>query len=360
MSKHIKGNFLKIEKQMKSLPWYVEEYIDHKSRRLSSASLLNYVHDYNIFFDWITSEEIFKGKPTEVTLDTLETLTIRQIESFLKFLVHRLDNKEVTVNRKISSLKSLFNYLQNIAETQELKPYIQRNVMAKIEFYDLKNDQETLANKMEGKILQGKEYSDFRMFIAYGYGQLHKNNKKKYNFHLQNRERDTALVSLILGSGLRLSEIANLDIDDIDFNKNTLRVIRKGNKEQYVYFSTQAMSDLNSYLDIRKEKYKIDIKNKALFIAASMGPQGTTRRLSARAIEKLVEKYAKDFGKPALTVHKLRHSFASKYHLEINDVPKLRKQLGHSSIQTTMIYTHFKNTDLKDAVEKMDISDNNK
>ncbi|MBZ6442699.1 MAG: tyrosine-type recombinase/integrase [Paenibacillus polymyxa] len=70
--------------------------------------------------------------------------------------------------------------------------------------------------------------------------------------------------------------------------------------------------------------------------------------------EKLVEKYAKAFGKPALTVHFLRHSFATRYHLENNNVPRLKNQLGHSSIQTTMIYTHLSDEEMRTAVNNMD------
>ncbi len=132
-------------------------------------------------------------------------------------------------------------------------------------------------------------------------------------------------------------------------------MIRKGNKEQYVYFSEQAQLDLEAYLSVRASKYNVAKDNKALFVAAPMGPKGTTRRLSARAIEKMIEKYAKAFGKPSLSVHKLRHSFATRYHAEINDVPKLRRQLGHSSIETTMIYTHIKNEDLKTAINKFNM-----
>ncbi|MBC5637004.1 tyrosine-type recombinase/integrase [Ornithinibacillus sp. BX22] len=107
------------------------------------------------------------------------------------------------------------------------------------------------------------------------------------------------MVSLILGSGLRLSEVVIIDLDDIDWKKNTVRVIRKGNKEQYVYFSEQASIDLKEDLTVRKDKYLVGKKYKALFIAATMGPKGTTRRLTGRSIEK----YAKAFGKPALSVH---------------------------------------------------------
>lgn len=91
-----------------------------------------------------------------------------------------------------------------------------------------------------------------------------------------------------------------------------------------------------------------------MFIAAPVGRKGKNRRLTQRSIEKLVEKYATAFGKPALTVHSLRHSFATRYHIENNDVPKLKNQLGHSSIQTTMIYTHLTDDQMKNAVNNMD------
>ncbi|KHF37926.1 tyrosine recombinase XerS [Halalkalibacter okhensis] len=348
-------HYQKLNSLLEYLPWYVDEYINQKQRKLSAASLLNYAHDYKIFFNWIINEGLYSGEMKDVPLELLESLTTQQVEGFLSFLQYQLDNKEITVNRKLSALKSLFNYLQNIAETRELKPYLQRNVMAKIEFNEIKESMETIANKMEGKILMGDEYEKFRQFIASDYGLINKDNKKLYNFHLLNRERDTAIVSLILGSGLRLSEVVNLNIGDIDYSKFTARVVRKGNKEQFVFFSKLAMDDLKDYLQIREERYNVDKSNKALFIAAPMGPKGTPRRLTARSIEKLIEKYAVAFGKPSLSVHKLRHSFATRYHTEINDVPKLRRQLGHSSIQTTMIYTHINNDDLKHAVDKMDI-----
>ncbi|WP_088034206.1 tyrosine recombinase XerS [Evansella clarkii] len=347
----------RIEEKSRELPWYVNEYIDKRKRKLSPASLINYCHDYIIFFDWIVAEGFFDGNKKDIPLELLERITVQQAEDFLSFLEFRLNNSKLTVNRKLSSLKSLFNYLQNIAETSDLEPYIKRNVMAKLELNNIKEDQETLANRMEGKILRGDEYELFRQFVAYDYGIMHQDNKKLYNFHLRNRERDTAVISLILGSGLRLSEVVGLDTDDIDFHKHTVRVIRKGSKEQYVYFSEQAKIDLEEYLKIRTERYELDKSFKALFAAAPMGKKGTTRRLTARSVEKMVEKYATAFGKPALSVHKLRHSFATRYQMENNDIPKLRRQLGHSSVQTTMIYTHLTNTELEDAVRKMDRRD---
>lgn len=344
----------RIDEKTAQLPWYVREYVDKKMRLMSPRSLLNYCHDYIIFFDWLLSEGFYSGKRADVPLECLEKLTPQTIENFLSYLQFRLQNDKFTINRKLSSLKSLFNYLQNVAETSELKPYLIRNVMAKISFNKIKEDQETVARKMAGKILWKDEYEQFRQFVAKDYCNTVKDDKKLLHFHQQNAERDTAIVSLILGSGLRLSEVVGLDLADVDLKKRMVRVLRKGNKEQYVYFSEQAGLDLADYLDIRARRYQLPPSNKALFVSTSMGPKGTTRRLSPRAIESMVKKYAIAFGKPALSVHKLRHSFATRYQAENNDIPKLRRQLGHSSIQTTMIYTHLSNDELKRAVDHMD------
>jgi integrase len=347
--------FQKLQTILNELPWYVDEYINHKLRKLSTASLFNYCHDYKIFFNWMINEQLVSGTVKDIPIERLEQMTVLEIESFLNYLHYQLNNKELTVNRKLSALKSLFNYLQNIAETPDLKPYMNRNVMAKIEFNEVKDSMETKATKMEGKILLGDEYEKFRLFVANDYGDLNKENKKLFNFHQLNKERDTAIVSLILGSGLRLSELIGIELDDIDFKKYCVRVIRKGNKEQFVYFSQVAMADLQEYLAVRSAKYHVDKNEKALFVSGPTGPKVKSQRLKARAVENLIGKYATAFGKPSLSVHKLRHSFATRYHAEINDVPKLRRQLGHSSIQTTMIYTHIKNDDLKIAVDKMDM-----
>lgn len=85
---------------------------------------------------------------------------------------YQLGNNKLTINRKLSSLKSLFDYLQNKAETIDLKPYIQRNVMAKMDLNAVKESQETIANRMEGKILRENDFEAFRVFVAYDYGEI--------------------------------------------------------------------------------------------------------------------------------------------------------------------------------------------
>lgn len=152
--------YVKLERILKELPWYIEEFIDYKRRRLSASSLLNYCHDHKIFFNWLITEGIYEGNIKDVPLESLEKLTVQQIEGFLSFLCYQLGNKEITVNRKLSALKSLFHYLQNIAENDNLTPYLQRNVMAKVEFNEINDNPETVANKMEGNILTGDDYEN--------------------------------------------------------------------------------------------------------------------------------------------------------------------------------------------------------
>ncbi|GAY75832.1 tyrosine recombinase XerC [Sporolactobacillus inulinus] len=252
----------RIDEKTARLPWYVREYVDKKMRVMSPRSLLNYCHDYLIFFDWMIAEGFHQGDRTSVPLESLEKLTPQSIENFLSYLQFRLQNDKFTMNRKLSSLKSLFNYLQNIAETSELKPYLTRNVMAKISFNKIKEDQETVAQKMAGKILWHDEYEAFRQFVASDYRETVKDNRKLLNFHAQNAERDTAIISLILGSGLRLSEVVGLDLHDVDFQKRMVRVVRKGNKEQYVFFSEQAGLDLEDYLNVRAKNIGCRLQTK--------------------------------------------------------------------------------------------------
>ena len=119
-------------------------------------------------------------------------------------------------------------------------------------------------------------------------------------------------------------------------------------------FVARAKIDIENYLHIRETRYTPEKNERFLFIAAPVGRKGKNRRLTQRSIEKLVEKYATAFGKPALTVHSLRHSFATRYHIENNDVSKLKNQLGHSSIQTTIIHTHLTDDQMRSAVNNMD------
>jgi integrase len=314
------------------------------------------VRDYETFFGWLRSEGLSSASDNkDVTLQELEVLRMENVTSYRIFLATKREgaNSRITVSRKLSSLRSLFHYLSQIAEDEEFYPLLKRNIMAKIEIKRIHKPKDTAA-KLKGKILEEDELLEFIGYILEGYAKDVENNKQALYAHELNKERDASITSLILNSGLRVSEVVNLNVDDIDLNNKMLYVYRKGNNDETfktpVYFREQAKDDLMAYLNLRQTRYKAPKKEKALFLALANG-QNEGRRMTKRAIQAMIIKYAKRFGKPYLTVHKLRHSFATDYYLQ-NDIYKTKEQLGHASTETTEVYAHLTDKTMSEAIER--------
>lgn len=347
---------IKLDEKVLGMPWFVQQFIDYKLPDLSPSTLLEYVRDYETFFGWLRSEGLSSASDNKgVTLHELEVLRMENVTSYRIFLATKREgaNSRITVSRKLSSLRSLFHYLSQIAEDEEFYPLLKRNIMAKIEIKRIHKPKDTAA-KLKGKILEEDELLEFIGYILEGYAKDVENNKQALYAHELNKERDASITSLILNSGLRVSEVVNLNVDDIDLNNKMLYVYRKGNNDETfktpVYFREQAKDDLMAYLNLRQTRYKAPKKEKALFLALANG-QNEGRRMTKRAIQAMIIKYAKRFGKPYLTVHKLRHSFATDYYLQ-NDIYKTKEQLGHASTETTEVYAHLTDKTMSEAIER--------
>lgn len=344
-----------LEKKLPSMPWYVEKFINYKLPDLSPSSLLEYVRDYETFFSWLLAEGLSSAATIrEVPLEDLERLHMDSIDNFKMFLATRKEqaNGKTTISRKLSSLRSLFHYLSQIAEDDNFYPLLKRNVMAKVEIKRTHKPKDSAA-KLEGKLLQEREIDEFIRYIKHDYQHdIAKNKQALYSYHL-NKVRDACIVSLILNSGLRVSEVVNLNVDDVDLKKKLVYVYRKGKNDDSfktpVYFRQKAVDDLASYLEIRQTQYRPAKREKALFLAIANGKK-EGERMTKRAIQEMVVKYAKRFGKPYLSVHKLRHSFATDYYLR-NDLYKTQEQLGHASPETTQIYAHLTDKTMAEAID---------
>ncbi|MBB3071998.1 integrase [Paenibacillus baekrokdamisoli] len=345
-----------LDRKTPSMPWYVEKFINFKLPDLSPSSLLEYIRDYDTFFSWLLAEGLAQGPGfREITLEELEKLHMDSIDAFKMFLATRQlnTNSKTTISRKLSSLRSLFHYLSQIAEDEEFYPLLKRNVMAKVSIKRTQKPKDTAA-KLEGKLLQEQEIEEFIRYIHEDYGKdVAKNKQALYAYEI-NRLRDTSIISLILNSGLRVSEVFNMNVDDIDLKKKLLYVYRKGKNDDTfktpVYFRQEAMLDLQHYLSLRDSQYKSPKREKALFLAVANGKKEGSR-MTKRAIQEMVIKYAKRFGKPFLSVHKLRHSFATDYYLR-NDLYKTQEQLGHASPETTQIYAHLTDKTMAEAIDR--------
>ncbi|CAM3590836.1 tyrosine recombinase XerS [Marinicrinis lubricantis] len=344
-----------LENKTAHLPWFVVQFIEHKLPERSPSSLLEYARDFELFFRWLIGEGLsHASKVRDITLMELEALTIEQIDSYKLFLQIKRQNGLSSRERKIASLKSLFHYLSQIAEDEQHYPLLKRNVMAKLSSHRLLHP-DLIATRLKGKILEDdEEIGAFIEYIMHGYLRDIQDNKQALHYYQMNRIRDLAMIQLILSSGLRVSEIYNLNIEDIDMNKKLAHVYRKGVHDQTlkqgVFFAEAGKNSLHQYLTIRQQIYQPIRGEKALFLAIPRG-QKQGKRMSKRAIQQMVTKYAKAFGKPYLSVHKLRHSFATSYYAK-NDIYKTQKQLGHSSTETTQIYAQLTDKTMAHAIEK--------
>ncbi|MDE5855052.1 MAG: tyrosine-type recombinase/integrase, partial [Ruminococcus sp.] len=160
-------------------------------------------------------------------------------------------------------------------------------------------------------------------------------------------KRDYCIITLFLNCGMRLSELISINISDIDFHENKLRILGKGNKERMVYLNPACINALENYLVIRKSNKKA-VDEPALFIS------NQNKRISKRRVQQIVDNTlnAAGLGGKGLTTHKLRHTAATlMYQYGDADVLTLKELLGHSNIATTEIYTHLNNESVRMAVE---------
>jgi site-specific recombinase XerD len=355
---------LYVSKHLEKFPFYVREFINYyRSQKKSYSTLRGYLIDFEFFFNWMIKEKLTDATSIkDISLEDLDKIKRKSIEQgFIPYIADevfnpiskKLGTSDVTVNRKISSLSSLFYYLSNIAEDEEtMEPYLRRNVMAKIQHRKIKDNIQEKAKRIRSSILFGdKEIEAFRQFIAEGYGRQQGLNKIALTRYLENRERDLAIVSIIISNGLRIEEVESLQVDKISLEDRMMVVRRKGGKIRTLYFSEIAKQDLAAYLAIRKERYNTPDDEKALFVT-KRNNKGVP--MTKRAMQLMISKYGKAFGKINLSAHALRHTFATRFHAKVNDIVKLKEAMDHDNIQTTMIYTHVLDDELKNAINIVD------
>ncbi|QKE76142.1 tyrosine recombinase XerS (plasmid) [Arthrobacter citreus] len=339
-----------------SLPPYVFKYFQ-KNRKRSVTTLFNYANDYKLFFNFLADNNwvlehlnIDSISPVDIPTSVLAELPLNEAEEFQGYLDGKYEQR--TVNRRISALKSLFNFLtQKYEDPITKEPYFYRNVFAKIETTKVSSDPVKRADSFEQKIYKGNEDLRFLDFVAAEYEKTLSPIKLRY--FLRDKNRDLAILSLFLGSGLRLSELAFLQIEDINFEENSLGVFRKGHSSKVqVTVNPRAMDELKEYLHTRVENYGCAPDEKHVFFTKY---NGSYSPLSTRTIQDLVVKYSKAFNvNKRLTPHKLRHTFATKHWTANKDLIGLQTQLGHTSSEITSSYTHIGKDKQHKNLENMD------
>ena len=233
----------KIDELKTTMPWYVLDYYQSKlSVPYSFTTLYEYLKEYRRFFEWILESGISNvNQIADIDLSTLEHLSKKDMESFVLYLRERPSLNtystnqgvsQTTINRTLSALSSLFKYLTEEVEDENGDPYFYRNVMKKI---STKKKKETLAARAEnikGKLFLGDETMAFIEYIDKEY--QNKLSHRALSSFQKNKERDLAIIALLLASGVRLSEAVNLDLKDLHLNMMVIEVTRKGGKRDSV------------------------------------------------------------------------------------------------------------------------------
>lgn len=154
--------------------------------------------------------------------------------------------------------------------------------------------------------------------------------KKEQEYHKKTKLRDVALITLLLGTGIRVSECVGLDLQDVDFDVYGIRILRKGGKEAIIYFGEEVGTALLDYLEQREHMVPAEGHENALFLSLQ------NRRMAVRSVENLVKKYASRVTTlKKITPHKLRSTYGTALYRETGDIYLVADVLGHSDVNTT-------------------------
>jgi len=306
-------------------PLVVSDFLDYLSsiKGKSQSTTKEYFYDLRTFLRFLKVRYSLADKSefnnisiADVDDTLLQRVNIRDLHAFISFLDREMDNKNRTKARKIASLKSFFKYLHSKLSIIPTNPALELETPKLESRHPLHLDIEEakrLLTSVEGK----------------------------------HKERDYAILTLFLNCGLRLSELASIDIDRI--KADTISVIGKGDKERTIYLNDACIKALDTYFAGPRQSYGY---HGPLFLSEK------NQRLSVKTIQHIVKKYIKKAGLDnRYSTHKLRHTAATLMYIHGKvDIRALQQILGHQNISTTQIYTHIDDERLRKAVKSNPLS----
>lgn len=314
-------NTIKLREFLQELPPYVKDFFRAKESTTSDKTRLSYAYDLRVFFRFLKENNpaLKNLQISEISMEHLESLKPVDFEEFQEYLKaykttdERLEtNSRIGIARKLSCLRSFFDYLckRELLITNPVRlidmPKIKEKAIVQL-------DPDEVASLLDYIENYGNELTGV---------QLYHYNKQKY--------RDIAIITLLLGTGVRVSECVGLNISDVDFKNNGIRILRKGGNEMVVYFGEEVEYALKDYLEITRNGITpVAGHEDALFLS------GQRKRISVDAVEKMVKKYCSAVSVKTITPHKLRSTYGTALYRETGDIYLVADVLGHSDVNTT-------------------------
>ena len=315
-------NILKLRAVLKTLPDFCKDYFRAMDPLTTTKTRISYAYDIRIFFQFLLDENpVFKDcSMKDFTVDVLDQIKAVDIEEYQEYLkVYKNDEEKCITNtekglaRKMSALRSFYGY------------YFKRQIISKNPTLLVEMP------KMHEKAIIRLDTDEIAMLLDYvDHGGDNLTGQRKAYFE-KTKNRDLAILTLLLGTGIRVSECVGLDLQDIDFKNNGITVTRKGGNQMVVYFGEEVENALKTYLyTTRKQTIPLSGHENALFLSTQR------KRMGVQAVENMVKKYAREVTpNKKITPHKLRSTYGTALYKETGDIYLVADVLGHKDVNTT-------------------------
>ena len=314
-------NTLKLRQVLATLPPFCKDYFRAIDTTTTAKTRISYAYDIRIFFQFLLDENpAFKDHAmTDFTVDVLDQIKAVDLEEYQEYLkLYQSGDKTETngergLKRKISALRSFYAYYYK-------REMIHTNPTVLID-----------VPKIHEKSIIRLDTDEVAMLLDYIEHCGDTLTGQKRVFYEKTKERDLAIVTLLLGTGIRVSECVGLDIEDVDFKNNGITVTRKGGSQMVVYFGDEVADALENYIEAdRKVITPLSGHEEALFLSTQR------KRMGVQAIENMVKKYARQVTpNKKITPHKLRSTYGTSLYKETGDIYLVADVLGHKDVNTT-------------------------
>lgn len=313
-------NILKLRQVLSTLPAFCKDYFRAIDSTTTTKTRISYAYDIRIFFQFLLDENpAFKNYAmTDFSVAVLDQIKAVDLEEYMEYLkVYQNGDKTETngergLKRKISALRSFYAYYYK-------REMIHTNPTVLID-----------VPKIHDKSIIRLDTDEVALLLDYIEHCGDSLTGQKRVYYEKTKERDLAIVTLLLGTGIRVSECVGLDIEDVDFKNNGIKVTRKGGNEMVVYFGEEVEKALKRYLEIREAITPLAGHEHALFYSAQR------KRMGVQAVENMVKKYSRQITTTKkITPHKLRSTYGTALYQETGDIYLVADVLGHKDVNTT-------------------------
>lgn len=313
---------LRLREILNTLPPFAKDYFRAIEPRTSAKTRISYAYDIRVFFRFLIENNpvyhdytMDQFRPND--LDKIDPMDIEEYMEYLKVYKNdeerQIVNSEVGLARKMSALRSFYLYYYK-------HQIIQTNPTLLVEMPKL-HDKEIIR-------LDTDEVVKLLDFVENCGDQLTGQKKVYYE---KTKYRDLAILTLLLGTGIRVSECVGLDLQDVDYKNHGIRITRKGGKQMTVYFGDEVADALLRYMEMdREHAVTLPGNENALFLSTQH------KRMGVQSVENMVKKYARQIApNKKITPHKLRSTYGTALYRETGDIYLVADVLGHNDVNTT-------------------------